>query len=110
MSIIRISLVRVCISRLKLLGNTALFYAENVEVLSNLISKGADINIQNNQGDTPLIDAVRKERVEIVNELIRFGADTTTKSNSKTALDIAISKHWWKSENGAAIKKLLQSK
>jgi hypothetical protein len=58
--------------------NTALFYAAlqpDVKPLQALLALGADPNIPDFQGDTPLIAAVMGDREEAARQLIRAGAD-----------------------------------
>ena len=50
-------------------GNTALFHSHDVEIVRMLLDSGADINIQNKQGDTPLTShgsGIEKELLELL--------------------------------------------
>jgi hypothetical protein len=59
-------------------------------MLNALIELGANINLQDINGDTALIIAVRNGSLDIVYDLIDAGADPNLKNNDgKTALDIA---------------------
>mgnify|MGYP000603132652 CR=1 FL=1 len=67
----------------------------NIVQIQSLISQGADINAQNDSGDTPLMLAVQAGNVKIVEFLctqtnINFNA---TNKNGQTALDIAIEQY-----------------
>lgn len=60
------------------------------EKMEDLIQSGAHINVQNEQGNTPLIIAVIHNRPKVVKTLLEMGADTSIKNNAgNTALDIA---------------------
>lgn len=57
-------------------GNTAIFYAANNPAkLKMLIECGADINSQNNAGNTPLFMAAQSGTLRSVEMLIKAGAD-----------------------------------
>lgn len=78
-------------------GANALHYAAESGKLSfvkSLINKGnVDINSQDDDGDSPLIEAVEKGSVEIVSYLLSKGADVSLKTTGgKTAKDIATEK------------------
>lgn len=70
------------------------------EIVSLLISSGADFNYKNSSGDTPLSFAIKKNNLEIADLLIRLGADPNTpighiNANNRdrgTPLKIAINK------------------
>lgn len=77
-------------------GYTPLIWAmgrdhkQTVKIAEFLINKGADINTKTDNGDTPLIVAVRNYRIEIVETLINKGADVNSKNNEgDTPLSIA---------------------
>ncbi len=58
--------------------------------VKELLSLGADINIQNNYSNTALIYAAREGHTETVKELIKAGADINIQSNGdRTALIFA---------------------
>ena len=55
-----------------------------------LISRGANVNLQNRDGMTPLMWAVLAGNIEMMKRLLDAGADITIKhSNGQTALDMA---------------------
>lgn len=75
---------------------TAIFIAVNrgwVNLVSALLKAGANVNVQNSNGFTPLMvasDAEQGKNLELINMLILAGADPQLKDNSgKTALDWA---------------------
>jgi len=49
----------------------------NMDCLKLLISAGADINCRSKSGETPLVKAVRFDKIKNVKILLRFGADPT---------------------------------
>lgn len=70
-------------------GNTLLIYAcihyEEVDddmykLICFLLSHGADVNIQNDDGETPLLKLGRYD-YQILNELIKYGADVNIQDN-----------------------------
>jgi len=69
--------------------NSPLIYAiqtlenseENDDIINYLIDHGADVNEINRQGDTPLIYAIRKGKIEVIKALIKHGADINRKTN-----------------------------
>lgn len=90
------------------LGETALHflavegYAESVRFLALV---GANVNVQNEFGDTPLIDAALLGREDVVKTLLAFNADVNATSVTKgAALQCAIS-----SGNPAVVDALLQA-
>ena len=65
---------------------------ENIstEKIQKLIKEGANVNIQDEKGMTPIMHLVKAGRCEEMNLFIDAGADITLKDNDKqTALDIA---------------------
>ena len=79
-------------------GDTALILAgwstNNFELVKLLVSNGADVNIANNNGDTPTIDAAYLGKIENLRYLLKNGADTSRKNKrGNTALDVAKSKN-----------------
>jgi len=65
----------------------------NIEQVKSLLSKGADIDVHNEAGDTPLHIAVKKGHMQLVRFLIDQGAAIDAKNNvQKTPLDIAVLK------------------
>lgn len=77
-------------------GTTALILTiikDNPEMMRLLISKKANVNLQNNSGFTALMYAVGWGRVEIVKELMAAGADLNKRTfdgDKVTALGIAL--------------------
>ena len=62
-------------------GNTAIFYAAisgEAEVVKYLIEKGAQFNLQNKEGETPLMKATDFGHRAIVELFLRVGADVFT--------------------------------
>jgi ankyrin repeat protein len=75
-------------------GDTAListgWATNNVPFIRWLVENGADINMSNNSGDTPLMDSARLGKIDIMNYLLSQNADTTLMNDGgMTALDIA---------------------
>ncbi len=57
---------------------------------SNLLHKGANIEIRNQDGDTPLICAVKFNRPAIVKMLLEYGANPELKNKEgQIAMDLA---------------------
>ncbi|EGD82869.1 hypothetical protein PTSG_03500 [Salpingoeca rosetta] len=66
----------------------------DIDSVAALISQAADINHQNEQGDTPLHVACRFAHPDIIQLLLEKGADSTVKNNKgETAHDVAQSSH-----------------
>jgi ankyrin repeat protein len=61
----------------------------NYSVADLLISKGADVNKANRNGETPLYRAAANGLSDVVSLLIKKGADINQKTNDKTPLEIA---------------------
>ena len=53
----------------------------NLEVLELLLQQGANIDIQNNNGNTALIWAARNDRLEVVKLLLQQGANPDLRDN-----------------------------
>ena len=47
----------------------------NVDAVRSWVASGADINVVDERGDTPLMEASRCHRAECVAEMLRLGAD-----------------------------------
>ena len=63
----------------------------NIDIVRMLIEKGADVNVQNKNGTTPLMFASFDGHTEVARMLIENGADVNIKSdNGKTALKYAM--------------------
>lgn len=61
----------------------------NVDAVRSWVASGADINVVDERGVTPLMDASYWHRAECVAEMLRLGADARrVDNNGKTAL------HW----------------
>ena len=59
--------------------------------VSELIEKGADVNMKNNEGHTPLMWAACNRNAGTVKKLIKAGADVNAQDNlGKTALMYAV--------------------
>ena len=68
-----------------------LFYATTKEVLELLIANGVDVNAQNTDGETPLLEATYGGHKNIVELLISKGADVNANNaGGDTPLDYAI--------------------
>jgi len=62
----------------------------NINIIRYFIQHGADINVRNSNGDSPLHIACRHNNFEIVNCLLYHGADINVKNNfRKSPLSIA---------------------
>ncbi len=62
----------------------------NLEIVKELIKKGANVNAQSNPGYTALMWAAHFGRYQIAKELIKAGADINAKTHAgQTALDMA---------------------
>lgn len=61
----------------------------NREILECLINHGADIDAQDNDGDTALIEAVRKKSAQAIDDLLDLGADPMIK-NKKDEFPMAL--------------------
>ena len=59
------------------IANNAAILSTNIEQMEYLVKLGADINIKNKQGYTPLMLAVMKSNIDMVRVLLDAGADTT---------------------------------
>ncbi len=57
------------------LGRTPLFEARSAGMVQLLVSQGADVNARTPIGATPLLMAIRHNRVEVVRQLLDRGAD-----------------------------------
>ena len=61
------------------------------DVEKKLIKAGAELNVQDREGNTPLLIACRYGNEKVVRYLIKSGADITLKNNKgETAMDIAV--------------------
>ena len=61
-----------------------------IPIAERLLSAGADVNAQNRNGETALIEAVHKDDIEVIQLLLRYEADIHKKDkNGNTALSIA---------------------
>ncbi|XP_026304000.1 putative ankyrin repeat domain-containing protein 30B-like [Piliocolobus tephrosceles] len=67
-------------------GNTALHYAvhsENLSMVAKLLSRGADIEVKNKAGLTPLLLAITKRSEEIVEFLVTKNANANAVDKCK---------------------------
>lgn len=70
--------------------DASLYYEKNSEILYYLLEKGVDVNVQNNYGDTPLLQASFEGYFELVRILLNNGADPRIKNTAnKDAIDLA---------------------
>ncbi|KAL6630747.1 ankyrin repeat-containing domain protein [Neocallimastix sp. 'constans'] len=79
------------INKQDILGNTLLFYAieEDIEKVRELIKRGADVNIINKFGETPLVYAIKYAKSEIVEYLIGIGSNIEIMHKGKSMLHYA---------------------
>ena len=64
---------------------------ENIDIISVLIERGANINLKNNYGNTPIFRAVRNDNINIINLLLSNGADLQiTNEDGNTPLYTAV--------------------
>ena len=79
-------------------GQTAMHLAVKAEnskdIIQTLVRNGADLNIRNTHGETPMYIAFHNNKSDIVWFLIQIGADTECKmnANGETALNLAVKK------------------
>lgn len=70
------------------ISNNATTLSANIEQLQFLAKNGADLNIKNSQGYTPML-AVLKNNIDMVRALLEAGADTSVTDNKgRTAKEI----------------------
>lgn len=62
-------------------GDTCLFWCDNTTWVEFLIKKGANINIKNNDGNTPLIEYAQQGDFDIFKILLENGADLSAINN-----------------------------
>jgi hypothetical protein len=63
---------------------------------TRLIASGADVNVRNAAGETPLMLATGRPNIEAVKALLQTSADVKAKAmNGDTALDIASRGYVW---------------
>jgi hypothetical protein len=71
--------------------NTQKNSEDNIKNIKNLIGSGADVNAQNQNGNTALHLAVYNNNEETAKSLIEFGADVNAQNqNGNTALHLAV--------------------
>lgn len=79
-------------------GRTALLFSVieakrktiRAEAIRILVSRGADVNLADNLGNTPLIKATQFEQIDVVKRLLEHGADRNVRGYlGKTPLEIA---------------------
>ena len=64
-----------------IVGSTPLYFAKTIEQMKLLLDAGANINHQNNKGNTPLHNIFNTE--EIIKELLKGNPDLTLKNKNK---------------------------
>lgn len=70
-------------------GVVALMYALSVDAAKSLIDAGADVNLQDEAGITPLMRAAHRGKAEIVQLLLDAGADASQQTKrGQAAIDI----------------------
>lgn len=71
------------------ISNNAATLSANIEQLQFLLKNGADLNIKNSQGYTPLMLAVIKNNIDMVRALLEAGVDISiTDNKGRTAKEI----------------------
>lgn len=71
------------------ISNNAATLSANIEQLQFLLKNGADLNIKNSQGYTPLMLAVIKNNIDMVRALLEAGVDiSVTDNKGRTAKEI----------------------
>lgn len=93
-------------------GDTVLLRVQNHEIIHCLIKAGADCNIQNKDGTTPLIDAAVTGNVIKMKLLLAAGADPRIKDKAgRTALNYAHLRNdfYQKKEDSESIKLLREA-
>ena len=74
-------------------GKTPLQKTKNEEIMIHLIKNGADVNVQDTDGFTPLHFAVVQGQVKVVKCLLEYGANIKSKGKTEfTPLHIAAEK------------------
>ena len=70
--------------------------AGHTNVVKELISNGASVEVHNENGHTPLMEAASAGHVEIAKQLLEAGAGINTHSNEfkESALTLACYKGW----------------
>jgi len=63
----------------------------HIELVEFLISQGADVNIRDNEGDTPLYVA---ENIHIAQKLLDHGADPFVRNSEGKTVSFKISQLW----------------
>lgn len=64
-----------------------------LDIVRYLLDEGADVNVRERFGHTPLAEAAYYGHVPVIKELVFRGADLNVIGEGGTALDIAISKN-----------------
>jgi hypothetical protein len=72
-------------------GRTPLFYAQNAEIAELLIKNGADVNAKSKNGETPIFDAIGSRRFEVVKLLIDYGADLKVEEKATNKTPLKVS-------------------
>lgn len=90
-------------------GNTALIHnavhKAGIDCFRYLLAQGADINAQNNNGDTALLCSVRQDNIPAIKYLLEQGACSSLKDSSgQNALHISV-----KNRSMESVKWLVQS-
>jgi ankyrin repeat protein len=74
------------------LGNSPLFWVgDDPDIAEVLIENGANVNLKNKDGLTPLMESIFSNHYELAKLLLQKGADTAIRDlKGKTALDYAV--------------------
>ena len=72
-------------------GRTALFFVARADTVGQLVQAGANVNVQDENGTTPLMIAVQSGNQRVAKAMIRAGADVNVRDrHARSALTLAI--------------------
>jgi ankyrin repeat protein len=74
-------------------GRSALFFTDDEAILTFLVKKGADLNLQDYRGNTALYDAVKYKMYHLTQILLSLGADPSIKNHRGWTVNDKID-HW----------------